>query len=245
MTLRWLNKFRSLYASADENNLLPEKDRFYPWSGAAHNVDREFVARCRGKVLLDLGCGPPEAREAARAVGTSQYIGLDFLIGNRPDAVVSIDQLCLRNESVDGINCISVLEHVYHPREIIAEMFRVMRPGGCVRVQVPFLLGYHDFPEDYFRYTHSALRRMFEEAGFRMLLLETDWSKGTYLNAAITLQHGSWSFIQPRWRFVTRVLASILLWLSAKIDKYYAPGHVGIYHAVIMLAEKLANQGQG
>jgi len=245
VALHWLNKFHSLYASVEENNALPEKDRFHAWAGSAHNVDREFVARNKGKVLLDLGCGPPETRVAARDVGAVQYVGIDFLIESRPDAVASIDRLCLRDESVDGINCISVLEHVYHPRQIITEIFRVLRPGGCVRVQVPFLLAYHGFPDDYFRYTHSALRRLFEEAGFRVPLLETEWSKGSYLNAAIILQYGSWGFIQPRWRFLTRVLASILLRLSGRIDKYHAPGYVGIYHAVIMLAEKPAKQGQG
>ena len=241
MAPRWLNKFRSLYANVEDNYSLPEEDRFHPWAGAAHNVDSEFVARNRGKVLLDLGCGPPEMRIAARDVGAMQYVGIDFMMENQPSAVASIDRLCLGDESVDGINCISVLEHVYYPCEIIAEILRVLRPGGCVRVQVPFLVGYHAFPDDYFRYTHSSLRRLFEEAGFRVLLVETDWSKGAYLNAAITLQQGSWGFVQPRWRFLTRVLASILLKLSSRIDRYYAPGHVGIYNSVIMLAEKPAN----
>lgn len=241
MRSHWLNRFRSLYTDAQGYQLLPERDRLHLWSAGTRDIDREFSARTKGKVLLDLGCGPPEARGAVRDIGCSQYVGVDFLTDARPDAVTSLDRLCLRGDSVDSINCLSVLEHVYNPHEAIAEMFRVLRRGGCVRVQVPFLLQYHGYPDDYFRYTHSAIRRMFEEAGFRVAILETDWTKGAYLNAAKILEDGSWTFVRPGWRFLTRVLSSMLFRLSAALDKYHAPGHVGMYQSVAMLAEKPAD----
>ena len=71
---RWLNKLRSLYASEAENNALPDRDRYHPWAGAAQNVDREFVSRTTGKVLLDLGCGPPESRVAVCDIPCSQCV---------------------------------------------------------------------------------------------------------------------------------------------------------------------------
>ena len=79
---------------------------------------------------------------------------------------------------------------------------------------------------------------MFEEAGFKVVILETDWTKGTYLNAAKLLEDGSWGFLQRRWRFLTRILALMLFRLSARIDRYYAPTNRGMYHAIILLAEK-------
>jgi len=238
---RWFNKFCSLHADALIYQQLPDEERVHPWLGAAVKTDQEYSRRTAGKILLDLGCGPPEARVAARDVEHRQYIGLDFLVENHPSVVASVDQMCLRDNSVDSINCISLLEHVYHPLMTIAEMFRILRPGGCVRVQVPFLLGYHGFPDDYFRYTHSALRRMFEDQGFRIVLLETDWSKGPYLNAAQILWHGSWGYHRPRWRFLTRSLSQIMLKLSSRFDRVYARDDVGIYHAIILLAEKPAD----
>lgn len=238
MWSRWRNKFRSLYVDAFGYQQLPEGERVRPWLGSAAKTDQEYSRRTAGKTLLDLGCGPPEARVAAHDVEHARYLGVDFLLENHPSVVASIDHLCLRDNSVDSINCISLLEHVYHPLRTIAEMFRVLRPGGCVRVQVPFLLGYHGFPDDYFRYTHSALRHMFEDAGFKIVLLETDWSKGPYLNVAQVLWHGSWGYYQPRWRFLTRVLSQLMLRLSPRLDKVYARDDVGIYHAVVLLAEK-------
>ena len=117
----------------------------------------------------------------------------------------------------------------------------MLRPGGCVRVVVPFVWQYHGYPDDYFRYTHTALRRMFEEAGFRVAILETEWTKGAYLNAAKLLEDAGLDFVRPWCRLLTRVLALMLFRLSAALDKYHAPGQVGMYYAVAMLAEKPAD----
>jgi predicted SAM-dependent methyltransferase len=238
MAPHWFTKLRSLYADEALYAALPEKDRFHLWSAAAPRLDHDFGVRTAGKVLLDLGCGWPEARTGVQGFLHATYVGVDFLMENRPDVVASIDRLSFRDESVDSINCLSVLEHVFNPREIIAEMFRVLRCGGCARIQVPFLVQYHAYPDDYFRYTHSALQRMFEEEGFKVVILETDWTKGTYLNAAKMLEDGSWCFLQRRWRFLTRILSMMLFRLSVRVDRYYAPSNRGMYHAIIMLVEK-------
>jgi len=238
---RWRSKIRSLHVEAEEYVEMPETDRVHLWSAATLEIDREFSARAKGKILLDLGCGPPKARTAARDIEYSQYVGVDLLVDARPDVVTGIDCLSLRDNSVDSINCVSVLEHVYHPREALTEMFRVLRPGGCVRAVVPLLCQFHGYPSDYFRYTHSALRRMFEEAGFQVARVETDWTRGAYLNAAKMLEDGSWGFARPWYRFLTRVLSLLLFRIGARLDKHYAPGQVGMYHAVAILAEKPAN----
>jgi predicted SAM-dependent methyltransferase len=238
MLRHYLTMFHSLYANPAEYYTLPEKDRFKRWAVGTRDVSREFAARSQGKVVLDLGCGPTDRRDAVAGISWAQYIGLDFDLVNLPDLTASANRLCLRDESVDSISCFSVLEHVYRPMEILAEMFRVLRPGGCVQVQVPFLLQYHGYPDDYFRYTHTALQRMFEEAGFRVPLLETDWTKGAFLNAAKMLEDGSWDIAKPRWRLVARLLALLLFRLNKVVDKYYAQDKRGMYHALCLLAEK-------
>lgn len=229
---------RSLYVDADEYHALPPDQRIRLWAGAAHETDKLFTARAQGKVLLDIGCGPPEARGSVSGIDYAFYIALDYSIDAWPDVVASIDQLCLADDSIDTINCISVLEHVYDTRAVIAEMFRALRPGGCVRVEVPFLLQFHGYPNDFFRYTHVALRRLFEDAGFVVDTLETNWSKGTFLNAAKMLEDGSWSFTRARWRLLARILALLLFRVGNVVDRYHAPGHVGMYHGIVMLATK-------
>ena len=241
---RWFNVVRSLAANPAEYFALPEDERFALWEAGTREVGQAFIARGHGKVLLDLGCGPPDRRSVAAAVRAARTIGVDMLPANQPDLVAAVDRLGLRSESVDSINCLSVLEHVFYPQETIAEIYRVLRPGGCVQVQVPFLLQYHGYPDDYFRYTHSALQRLFEEAGFRVVCLETDWTKGAYLNAAKMLEDGSWDMAKPRWRFISRVLAKVLFRLNARVDQYYASAGRGMYHALSLLAEKPARPGE-
>lgn len=66
--------------------------------------------------------------------------------------------------SLDGVICAAVLEHVPDPHRILAEIRRVLRPGGVAYVEVPFLQPFHAAPDDYYRVTLEGLRRWM--AGF-------------------------------------------------------------------------------
>lgn len=59
----------------------------------------------------------------------------------------------------NAVVCWSVLEHVPEPQLAIAEMRRVLKPGGAIWVQVPFLFPYHADPYDYWRVTPPGLRK--------------------------------------------------------------------------------------
>jgi ubiquinone/menaquinone biosynthesis C-methylase UbiE len=63
--------------------------------------------------------------------------------------------------SLDGILSVAVLEHVANPEAHVAEMYRVLKPGGSVLCFVPFMQGYHASPNDFQRYTESGLRQLF------------------------------------------------------------------------------------
>jgi hypothetical protein len=51
-------------------------------------------------------------------------------------------------------------------------MWRVLRPGGKVLLNVPFYYGLHETPYDFYRYTEFALRRFAESAHFKVLVLD-------------------------------------------------------------------------
>ncbi len=57
-----------------------------------------------------------------------------------------------------------MLEHAGDPAALIAEMLRVLRPGGTLAVTVPFSARVHHAPHDHHRFTNYRLARMF--AGF-------------------------------------------------------------------------------
>ncbi len=82
--------------------------------------------------------------------------GIDFEKDALPYADASVDTVILAN----------VLEHVFHHAYLLKQVHRILRPDGELIGFVPFLVGYHPDPEDYFRYTKPALERLLSEAGF-------------------------------------------------------------------------------
>ncbi|MGE3779005.1 MAG: class I SAM-dependent methyltransferase [Pirellulaceae bacterium] len=69
-----------------------------------------------------------------------------------------IEALGFPDHSFDGAVCWSVLEHVPNPQLAISELYRVLRPGGLIWVQLPFNYPYHQGPHDFWRVTPAGLR---------------------------------------------------------------------------------------
>jgi SAM-dependent methyltransferase len=63
------------------------------------------------------------------------------------------------NGTFDRVVCNAVLEHVPDPHASLEEMFRVLKPGGQIWVEVPFHQPYHPHPGDYWRVTPQGLER--------------------------------------------------------------------------------------
>jgi SAM-dependent methyltransferase len=68
----------------------------------------------------------------------------------------------------DTILCIAVLEHVENPEEVVPELYRVLKPGGHLVIEVPFLQPEHKVPTDFQRYTKDGLVRLVTHHGFRV-----------------------------------------------------------------------------
>lgn len=72
----------------------------------------------------------------------------------------------------DAILCIAVLEHVENPEEVMPEFFRVLKPGGHLILEVPFLQPEHKVPTDFQRYTKDGLVSLATRHGFRVERVE-------------------------------------------------------------------------
>lgn len=127
-------------------------------------------------VLLELGCGamPYHPLYSSR---TSQVWGTDWpqSLHLQPHADLLCDlnaHLPLKDAFADTVLLADVLEHIYRPQALLAEVFRVLRPGGVLLLNTPFMYWVHEAPHDYYRYTPHALRRMAEDAGFEPVAVD-------------------------------------------------------------------------
>jgi len=121
--------------------------------------------------LLDVGCGSKPYRAL---FDVAQYVGLDIDSPNsRQRGVADIFYDGTRFPFDDGrfesVLCNQVLEHVFNPDEFVAEICRVLTPGGRLILTVPFVWDEHEQPHDYARYSTFGLRSLLERNGFRVL----------------------------------------------------------------------------
>lgn len=72
------------------------------------------------------------------------------------------DPLPYESGTVDTVVLCNTLEHVYNHNFLVQECARIMKPTGTLVGFVPFFVGYHPDPHDYFRYTKEALVRICE-----------------------------------------------------------------------------------
>ena len=65
------------------------------------------------------------------------------------------------NASFDGVICTAVLEHVMYPEIAAQEITRVVKEGGLLYNELPFMQQVHEGAYDFTRYTLSGHKRLF------------------------------------------------------------------------------------
>lgn len=113
----------------------------------------ELVRRTRGHSGLQVS-----AKKKVGRIDDNWIIMDKFAEDDLLDCRCDLLRLPFRDGSFSGIFCQSVLEHVVDPVRAVDEMFRVLRPGGGILVQLPFNLNYHADPDDYWRASPMGLR---------------------------------------------------------------------------------------
>jgi SAM-dependent methyltransferase len=118
--------------------------------------------------VIDIGCGT-RPYEPIFVPYSKSYVGVDAEPGFSVDIVARAESLPFEDNSFDCALCTQVLEHCSDPWAAAAEIFRVLRPGGVGFVSTHGVALYHSMPlspvDDYWRWTHSGLKRMFDTTG--------------------------------------------------------------------------------
>lgn len=94
-----------------------------------------------------------------------RFKNLEIETGENIDYVGSVESIPLPDESIDLVITQEVLEHVSNPSQAIKEINRVLKLGGVAYIQLPFIIGYHPCPNDYWRFTHEGIEELIVNSG--------------------------------------------------------------------------------
>jgi SAM-dependent methyltransferase len=124
----------------------------------------ELIEQHRDGWVLDMGAGSP-------AQGFYNVVHLELSAHPEVDVVTDGRALPFADATFEAILSEAVLEHVRDPDEYMAELARVLKPGGRVRLDVAFLQPFHAYPDHYFNMTRSGLAVTVERAGLQLVSL--------------------------------------------------------------------------
>jgi SAM-dependent methyltransferase len=166
----------------------------------------------RAGSVLNIGAGG-EIAELLQSLGI-RNVSIDINPDRGPDRVASVEDMnCFSDSSFNVVFCIDVLEHVKAPATAISEIRRVLGPGGILIGSTPFLLGIHDAPADFWRFTRHGLAILF--ADMETLVLRE--RNGYFASIAVLLTR---RFVigTPRQRRMAVVFSPLILSFASAIE---------------------------
>ena len=180
-----------------------------------------YLPRYLNGLTLDVGSGECPYRALAQRYASRLLLMDHNAQPIRIDLRGDIHYIPLLSSAVDSILCFQVLEHVANPFEGIAEISRVLKPGGILLLSVPHLSRLHELPHDYFRYTEYGLRELAKSGGFDVLELQPVGGLVSFLGHQLSLAYLTvfWPlrFLRPLTLFINKNLFTRFLTF---VDKY-------------------------
>jgi SAM-dependent methyltransferase len=176
-------------------------------------------ARTRSPLVLVLGAGTDAVGfSSLRSAREIELVETD--VAARPSVALIVDahSIPFEDASFDGVIAQAILEHVVDPYRCVDEIHRVLKPGGLVYAETPFMQQAHEVPYDFTRFTdlgHRRLFRRFEEI-----------ERGVASGPGVALAWSHYYFLRSlAWSPTSRRILSalgLLLWFWLKYADSYA-----------------------
>jgi GT2 family glycosyltransferase/glycosyltransferase involved in cell wall biosynthesis/SAM-dependent methyltransferase len=139
----------SLFPGRDDPEVMPPEHLGNPLPTRA----RHLVSETNG-LILHLSGGGTNA-------GNDRVVELDAAIFGPTDIVGDSHHLPFGDETFDLVIAMNAFEHYREPDRVVAQIERVLRPGGLVFLHTAFLQPVHEAPHHYFNCTAHGLRQWF------------------------------------------------------------------------------------
>ena len=126
-------------------------------------VKRLFSLSDRPKVLVIGGAKPGSGTEKLWGAANIDIHSVDIYSSEYVDVICDGHYLPFSSKSYDGVWIQAVLEHVVEPGVVVKEIHRVLKDGGVVYAETPFMQQVHEGAYDFTRYTVLGHRYLFKE----------------------------------------------------------------------------------
>lgn len=116
-----------------------------------------LIEKYAAGLVLDCGAG-------RRDIYYENVVNFEIVDYDTTDVLGIGESLPFVDASFDAVISIAVLEHVRNPFACAREIARVLKPGGELHADVPFLQPLHGYPNHYYNMTHQGLRALFDDS---------------------------------------------------------------------------------
>lgn len=215
-----LRRLRELLPSPPSTNYLFRPFPVNPYDLLPENPVIFDIGSKEARGHYAFGSPPPNAK----------IICVDIAEGEGVDLVADAhDMHMVEDNSVDCVVTISVLEHVRYPAKVVSEIHRILKPGGVIYANVPFVFPFHADPDDYYRFSYKGIEILCED----FERLDSGFNRGP----ASTMQHLLVYFLAALFSFNNKRLYGLnvdlfkwLLFWMKYLDKFLA--HYQMAHVI-------------
>lgn len=179
----------------------------------AEKYQSNLIHYAKGR-LLDLGCGKVPLYEAYKNYVT-ENVCVDWENtrhkNNHLDFNCDLTQvLPFKDCSFDTIILSDVLEHIPNPDQLCSEISRILNSDGHLIMNVPFYYWVHESPNDYYRYTHFALKYLIENNNLTLIKNESIGGSLEVLSDIVIKHLAKLPLVGF---YISNLLTMLILWL--------------------------------